>query len=140
MANLRKQLIVDKELQHKIIRFLVLYSTIISLVFLCVLYSASNYFISKLAQLNIDQELVISLFNDVNYMAFAFFILIVIISLASSYFGLVFSNKIAGPIYNMNQTLDSNLKNNTQKLIKLRKDDYFVNLADKINILIEQKK
>ena len=140
MKNLRKKLLVDKDLQFNIIRYLVLYSTTLSLVFLCVLYIASSYFITKVSQLNVDPEIITSLFSDINYMALAFFILILLISLASSYFSLFFSNKIAGPIYNMNQTLELNRNNNSQNLIQLRKEDYFLNLAEKINSLIAQKK
>lgn len=137
MKNLRRKLLVDKNLQYNIIRYLVIYSTVLSMVFLSVLYIASSIFITKVAQLNVDQDMINYLYSDLNYMTVAFFVLILLISLISSYFSLYFSNKIAGPIYNMNQTLEANRKNNTKNLIKLRSQDYFLDLADKINHLIE---
>ncbi len=139
MINSRKKLIVDKDLQYRIIKYLVVYSTLLSLGFLAILYAASNRFIDQVAEMNVDQQIMISLFNDINYMAIGFFILIILISFISSYFSLFFSNKIAGPIYNMKQTLEQNEKDGTQKLIKLRSDDYFFSLAEKINVLIEKK-
>lgn len=140
MSNMRKQLVVDKNLQYSMIKYLVLYSTSLSLIFLAILYYASNRFIEKVALMNINEDVMINLFNDINYMAVAFFILILVISLLSGYFSLFFSNKIAGPIYNINQVLDSNARDNTYRTIKLRKNDYFINLSEKINLLIEKSK
>lgn len=140
MKNLRQKLLVDKNLQYNIIRYLVIYSTVLSMVFLSALYIAASLFITKIAQLNVDQEIINFLYSDINYLAISFFFLILLLAMASSYFSLVFSNKIAGPIYNMNQTLEANRKNNTKNFIKLRNQDYFLDLADKINHLIDQQK
>ncbi len=140
MSNMRKQLVVDKSLQYSMIKYLVFYSTSLSLIFLAILFYASNRFIEKVAMMNVEEEVMIGLFNDVNYMAVAFFVLILVISLLSSYFSLFFSNKIAGPIYNINQVLDNNARDNTQRLIKLRKGDYFIDLSEKINVIIEKTK
>ena len=140
MSNMRKQLVVDKNLQYSMIKYLVFYSTSLSLIFLSILYYASNRFIEKVALMNINEDVMIDLFNDINYMAVAFFVLILAISLLSSYFSLFFSNKIAGPIYNINQVLDNNARDNTHRTIKLRKHDYFINLSEKINLLIEKSK
>lgn len=140
MSNMRKQLVVDKSLQYSMIKYLVFYSTSLSLIFLAILFYASNRFIEKVALMNVEEEVMINLFNDVNYMAVAFFVLILVISLLSSYFSLFFSNKIAGPIYNINQVLDNNARDNTQRLIKLRKGDYFIDLSEKINVIIEKTK
>lgn len=107
---------------------------------MAILFYASNRFIEKVALMNVEEEVMINLFNDVNYMAVAFFVLILVISLLSSYFSLFFSNKIAGPIYNINQVLDNNARDNTQRLIKLRKGDYFIDLSEKINVIIEKTK
>ncbi len=140
MSNMRKQLVVDKSLQYSIIKYLVFYSTSLSLIFLAILYYASNRFIERVALMNVEEAVMIDLFNDINYMAVAFFVLILVISLLSSYFSLFFSNKIAGPIYNINQVLDNNARDNTQRLIKLRKGDYFIDLSEKINVIIEKIK
>ncbi len=140
MNDMRKQLVVDKSLQYTMIKYLVFYSSSLSIIFLSVLYFASNRFIEKISEMNVDQDVMVTLFTDINYMAIAFFILILIISILSGYFSLFFSNKIAGPVYNINQVLDNNLKYNTNNLIKLRKGDFFNDLSEKINLLIEQKK
>ena len=140
MTNMRKQLVVDKSLQYSMIKYLVLYATSLSLIFLAILYYASNRFIEKVAMMNVEEDVMINLFNDINYMAVAFFVLILVISLLSSYFSLYFSNKIAGPIYNINRVLDDNVRDNTSRMIKLRKGDYFIDLSEKINLLIEKSK
>lgn len=137
---MRKQLVVDKSLQYSMIKYLVLYSTSLSLIFLAILYYASNRFIEKVAMMSVDVDVMINLFDDVNYMALVFFVLILLISLLSSYFSLFFSNKIAGPIYNISQVLDGNARNNTHNTIKMRKGDYFIELSEKINLLIEKSK
>ncbi len=138
MLNLRKQFVVDKALQYSIVKHLVIYGLVLSIVFLSLLYFISTRFIDELARADVDSLVLIKFFDGVNQMAFFFFALVLLITILTGYFSLYFSNKIAGPIYNIERTLDANEKNQENAQIRLRKNDYFSNLATKINRLIEK--
>ena len=51
--------------------------------------------------------------------------------------GLLFSHKIAGPVYRIEKTLGEIMKGNLGLKIRLREGDEFVDLADMINNLTE---
>lgn len=57
-----------------------------------------------------------------------------------SIFSLFFSHKMAGPLYRIKSTLDNFIAYKTAHAIKLRKTDFFQDLAEKINQALELKK
>lgn len=57
-----------------------------------------------------------------------------------SIFSLFFSHKMAGPLYRIKLTLDNFIANKNTQAIKLRKNDFFQDLAEKINQALELKK
>lgn len=60
--------------------------------------------------------------------------------LVISIFSLFFSHKMAGPLYRIKLTLDNFITYKTAHAIKLRKNDFFQDLAEKINQALELKK
>ena len=73
-------------------------------------------------------------------MGLFFFAFVLLTTFITGYFSLYFSNKIAGPIYNIERILDAHESNQKNVQIKLRKNDYFLSLAEKINRLLLQNK
>ena len=57
-----------------------------------------------------------------------------------SVFSLFFSHKMAGPLHRIKLTLDNFTANKHTHAIKLRKNDFFQDLAEKINQALELKK
>ncbi|MCX7998513.1 MAG: hypothetical protein N3A69_06100 [Leptospiraceae bacterium] len=60
--------------------------------------------------------------------------------LVISIFSLFFSHKMAGPLYRIKLTLHNFVTHKTAHKIKLRKNDFFQDLAEKINQALELKK
>jgi len=58
-------------------------------------------------------------------------VLVVIITL----FSIFFSHKMAGPIYRMRVSLDRMIDNDTNFIIKVRKDDFFINIIERLEKL-----
>jgi len=52
-------------------------------------------------------------------------------------FSFLYSHKIAGPVYRLEQSIDLLLSGNTDFMIMLRKKDEFKYLADKMNALVD---
>jgi nitrogen fixation/metabolism regulation signal transduction histidine kinase len=52
--------------------------------------------------------------------------------------GIFFSHKIAGPAYRMITVIDEVLKGDISERVRLRKKDKLAELADKINLLLEE--
>jgi methyl-accepting chemotaxis protein len=75
-----------------------------------------------------------SLFQVVFFPLLAANLFVLIISVP---FGLLYSHKIAGPIYRFEQSFDLLLSGEQDFMIVLRKRDEFKYLADKINALID---
>jgi methyl-accepting chemotaxis protein len=75
-----------------------------------------------------------SLFNVVLTPLIAANLLVLIISVP---FSLLYSHKIAGPIYRLQQSLDLLLSGEMDFMIKLRRRDEFKYLADKMNALVD---
>jgi hypothetical protein len=56
-------------------------------------------------------------------------------------FGVYYSNKIAGPIYRFTKSLDELQKDPQAKVsFKIRKDDYFKELSEKLEVVINKNK
>ena len=53
---------------------------------------------------------------------------------------LYFSHRIAGPVYQMKKKLQAHIAGEEMEKIVLRKNDYFLDLADLINEAMEKKK
>ena len=136
----RKQLLIEKKLQLAIIRTIVTYGIILSAVFLIGLYFISDAFIRNIFEAQtLDDNLRFSLYQKLNYIILGFFFFSVILTFVSSYISLIFSNMVAGPVYNINQVLEKNQAEGKSDLIKLRTNDYFQTLATNINQLIAKR-
>lgn len=62
----------------------------------------------------------------------------IIIILSFCLYGLFFSNRIAGPIFNLNNAIQMILKGEKDVQVVFRKDDYFQELSENMNLLIKK--
>lgn len=105
-------------------------------VFLFVILAASAVFVIIFAfylgrKETVEPELFVNLFltpiliNDI------------VVMCAASIVGIIFTNRIAGPIYHMRHTIDVFLSGDSEKRVRLRPKDYAIPLADEINKLFD---
>lgn len=141
MIPLRRNFLIDKSFQIRFMRFV-----IIACVLVCSISLLSQYFfIEWLLRILRDSKMMpLSLVLDLvaiseQLLEFTVILILgcvaIIVSLA-----LFYSHRIAGPIYNMKKTIDSVIEGKRDARVRLRKNDYLFDLADKINQLLESKK
>lgn len=138
--NNRKELIIDPKLQYRIMTMIISVGVSVCVTFLCGLYFFMKTvfdFLDKLEGLSIDSK--IMLFSHWNNMLYLLIVLVGITIFGTWLWAKSFTNKIAGPIYSMNRTLDSYLAGDKSARIKLREKDYFSNLGEKINQTLEKQ-
>lgn len=135
----RKQLMIEPLLQKKIISTIIYYGVILSAIYLIGLYFITSQFIQIINDTAaLDDSLKALLYQKLNYIILILFLIIVIVTLITSYLSLLFSNRIAGPIFSINRILEKNKKENTFEFIKIRDSDFFHRLAVNINDLIQR--
>lgn len=133
----RSKLIVNEKLQGMIVKTIVTYGIILVGIFLMAIYFISDQFIMKIYETSsMNEELKLNLYRELNYIVLIFFLLAVILTFAISYLSLRLSNRIAGPIFNINRALEKNLEAGTSVPIKLRDEDFFHHLAVNINKIL----
>lgn len=135
----RRQFMVDPHLQKKVMaNFFVLGITII-FINLAMSYFLVNRIIGHIE--NVSQaspelyEFVIKAAGDLMMYSLIANIAIII---GFCVYGLVFSNRIAGPIFNLNRAIHRILENEKEVQVQFRKDDYFHELSSNMNLLIKK--
>lgn len=137
----RKVILIDPKFQLSIIN----YVTLLFFAVLVIFYSVNMYFLYTLKQKGIaaglpaNSEYFFFLEDSTRLMNVFFFSSAFMVLILIYYFGLRLSHRIAGPIYKIGITIDEILSKDEAKEIRLRKNDYFKELAAKLNVLIEKK-
>ncbi len=139
LDNRRSKLIINEKLQGMIIKTIVTYGIILSAIFLLGIYFISDQFITTIYETSsMNDDLKLSLYRDLNHIVVIFFVVAVILTFVTSYLSLLLSNRIAGPIFNINRILEKNIEAGTSEPIKLRDEDYFHQLAVNINKILSR--
>lgn len=131
---LRKTFLIQPKFQIMFMGFVVFSSFIV----IMSIYAANLYFFWKFHQIGLNQHLEAdhSFFQFIEQqkqaMNWIFLGLSAFVFVALSLAGLIFSHKIAGPIYRMREHLNRTKISKPQKL-KFRKGDFFSDLADAYN-------
>ena len=122
-----------------------IYSGTFTLFCLGVFYFSSFYFFSELNQLGVDLNLpkdhIFFRFAELQQRNMNFILggCTAFIAVCQALFGLVYSNKIAGPLYRLTKNL-SNTKSETPVTpIMTRENDYFPEVYDAYNHFVEVK-
>lgn len=131
--NKRKQLLIDASFQFKII----LYFSSVSLI-----VSSIMFYYQNLSYTNVIDQLTVNgsnietirilentkIANEQSFMLFMFFVLLLFIA-----FGLILSNRIAGPLYRLRKHLSVCTESKNLAPVYFRKNDFFMNLQDSFN-------
>ncbi len=136
----RSNILINPEFQLSIINFVAFLFVIVIAIF----FILNIFFYYLLKQKGVDagllpsSEYFIFLNKSAKLMSIAFLTVSLLILFIIYYFGLRLSHRIAGPIFKINSTLDKMIETNTFHEIKLRKNDYFHETAEKINHLLDK--
>ena len=140
-ANRRKQLIINPEIQYGMLTYvgaLILINVIAQFISMMMFFSQ----IATLAQAN-DSAFsdILHLMSDYKSLFFIYNLIpSVSISIIGFYFFNRFTNRIVGPIYNINNVIKStNAGTNEKPQIRLRDGDYFTDFAKNLNVLLKDR-
>jgi uncharacterized protein involved in cysteine biosynthesis len=130
--NLRKKLIILPELQRKIISPFVWMS--LAVIALNVGFFGV-FFNNVMAALNVisDQAVTVHFLNSLMVGLVLLLILNLVVLVSFTYFFFYLSNRIAGPVFRIEEHLDFLKETGQFKPIILRENDLLKSLADKIN-------
>lgn len=137
----RKVILINPKFQLSVINYVILLFTFVMIAF----YLVNLFFIYILKQKGIDAGLPLNseyfhfLQSAFHLMSIFYLFTSLVILIIIYFFGLRFSNRIAGPIYRMNKVIAEIIKEGKPIEVKLRKNDYFQDHADAINSLINYK-
>lgn len=139
--NQRKRLFINPYFQS---RFLA-YTMGIGVGLIAIFYAANSYFFWKFIRqgkdLGLPQDHIF--FRFISEQQFAMNLIFLATSLVAltliAMYGLYLSNRIAGPIYRVQTHLKSWLAGEKPGAIRFRKHDYFIELGDTIDAVLEQK-
>ena len=133
----RKQLFVERGLQLRFARFVIVYMLICCAVTASIVfYATSSLLGEKLAGIY-PQNRLPEIFNR----AYLVFFLCLLGSIPALFYGaLIFSHRIAGPLPKIYRTLEEIGKGNFDIHLTLRKKDELVELADHINRMASKLK
>jgi methyl-accepting chemotaxis protein len=126
----RKQIIIERGLQFRFARFVILYMTLSCFVTaFIVFYATFTVFSEKLVGIYPQQRL-----PEIFSRAYgAFFVGLVIVMPILFYGAILFSHRIAGPLPKLYQALQDIGQGNFDTKLSLRKNDELSGLADHIN-------
>jgi ABC-type xylose transport system permease subunit len=139
--NFRKKLFIYPELQKSLIAYLMWLGVIV----VVVNFIGSLIFLGQMVAILGSAE--ISPQYDLSQVIFQAWLRTIVSTVVLGavvvgifgYFSLHLSNKIAGPAVQMKAKLAAFLENNSTEEIKLRNNDYFKDLAELINKVLEKK-
>ena len=140
-ANRRRTLIINPEIQYGMLTYvgaLILINVIAQFISMMMFFSQ----IATLAQGN-DSAFsdILHLMSDYKSLFFVYNLIpSVSISIIGFYFFNRFTNRIVGPIYNINNVVKAtNAGTNEKPQIRLRDGDYFMEFAANLNTLFKEK-
>lgn len=133
---MRKQFIVKKEMQFKLIFTVVLLFLLIFVISSCNIYLLMNYFITQLQKRSPEITSAISqifvMFKWRLLLIIGVNIVIVVL------IGILFTHQIAGPAYNIERVLTKMSDGDLSLRVKLRKNDQLSNLEEVLNLFLEK--
>ncbi len=138
--NNRKKYIIFRRLQYEILLSVTASGVLIYLIS----YFGFQYLIGKiflaLDFAGVKDELILAIVQDINQSLLYILVLTSASLLLTWVVALYLSNRIAGPIYKINKVIDEHLSGNESIRIHTRKNDFFKELAEKINQLMDARK
>lgn len=134
-VNLRKVILIDPQFQmHFIIT-----NIVIALLVAVSIFGSSIYFSFKMKKMGIEAGLASdSIFfklidQQSLYLGQIVTIVLILVTILIVVYGLLMSHKIAGPVHNIKSNLRDRIQKNQHSPFKLRKGDFFQDLALLLN-------
>ncbi len=128
----RKTILIDPKFQLKFIFF----NFIIAVAVGVSIYAANFFFIYRMKKIGVESGLAVdSVFFKLidqqgDFLGAALSVSLIVAFTIIVIFGLSMSHKIAGPIYNIKNNLKDRIEKNKYRPFKVRKNDFFQDLAD----------
>lgn len=137
----RKQYLINPRFQFAVILFFLLMSFLTALFNYLVVYQIFNDFMHKGKMLGLPKEHIyfkfigeqLSTFNTFYLVSTALLVLMFVIG------GIVFSNKIAGPMYRLHRHLNELTKTGKDLALNFRKKDFFLEIPEAFNNYLNSK-
>jgi methyl-accepting chemotaxis protein len=133
--NRRKKLLINPEFQVKFMKNLVFLNIAICATF----YAAQSYFfwqareLGKSIALPSDHVFFLFIAEQQRTMTFISLATMAAVSLIIMVFGLVYSHRIAGPVYRLQKYLKDKAAGNENGKLNFRENDYFPEMAEAVN-------
>jgi nitrogen fixation/metabolism regulation signal transduction histidine kinase len=139
-GDLRKKLLIEPALQKKIIMKFVLLGVGITAVNMIGFYLLVARLIDQVGSLNQANTAVLEIIQQTClYLIVSSIFLSGCVLVGFCIYGLYFSNRIAGPIYNLRKVIARVLAGEQDVRVQFRQNDYFQELSEEINQLLEKK-
>ena len=139
MKMTRKKFIIDPQFQYRVMGIIISAGICVCVIFLVGVYFFMNRIFDFLESTDyLTPDAKIELFSQWNNMMYMLIGLVGFSIFAIWLWARVFTNKIAGPIFNMSSKLDAYIAGDKNARIKLREKDFFSHLADKINKALDK--
>lgn len=138
--NKRKVYLINRQFQIRFILFSILSSVIIC----CIFFALNWYFFWRFETVGLAIGLTPGsvffefLSRQQVFLNTIFFVGAGVTLLVLVFMGLIFSHRIAGPLYRLNNHMSDVAKGETNSNISFRKKDYFPELADSLNLLLDK--
>jgi len=121
----RRTWIVDRKLQHRLIKMIVALGVFISLISLGGLQFLSVRIFEMMKAEELSTRAHLLLMQELNNLTLVIVILSAICLILSWLAGLIFSNQIAGPVFNMTKTLDLYLEGDQDFQLEITEEDTY---------------
>lgn len=134
--NKRKQLIITPVIQFKLIALILISLSIPAVIILFWTHTLLEQIIALTGSQSevIQAAISISIKKILSVIILGFSA----ITILMLYWCVIFSNRIVGPIYRLEKTLDTVIANDFTGKVTFRKFDAFASLAQKVNLLLEE--
>jgi methyl-accepting chemotaxis protein len=140
MGYKRKVYLINPKFQLNIVGKFAIFSMLNIAIFYSCFYAFYSKFYNKGLSLGLPKNHAFFVFlSDQKYIFDSIFVVASAISiLALIIFGILLSHKIAGPMYRMRMHLKSCGEEKTFKQVKFRKGDYFTDVQDSFNEMVDK--
>ena len=136
----RKQYLILKNVQYKIISLVVMSGFTATILFMGLLMLAIERMIGRVQESSLlTRSQMMTIFLTWDELIICFFALSVVFIALFAFYGLYVSNKIAGPVYSMMNSLQAYIDGNKHVRTAIRRADFFQDLSLKINAALDAK-
>ncbi len=140
MSKQRKIYLINPHFQMRFVAFSIVSSLVVILLVVGMQYYFFNHYQSLGVQNGIPSDHIFFEFlrEQRNFITIAMVILAGIITVVQVALGVLFSHRVAGPLYRMNKHMQDVAAGSDQLHCQFRKNDYFPELAENFNAMISK--